>query len=60
LIALRAEDGQRLWMLADGNHPYVGAPILVGDAIVAATSNGLVDRVSLNGVRLGSGTRARR
>jgi outer membrane protein assembly factor BamB len=53
MIAVRAEDGRRAWTLADGNHPYAGAPILVGDAIVASTSNGLVDRVSLDGVRLG-------
>jgi outer membrane protein assembly factor BamB len=54
LLALRAEDGKRIWSLGGDASSYVGAPILVGDAIVAATASGLVKRVSLDGDELGS------
>jgi outer membrane protein assembly factor BamB len=51
LIAVNAEDGKRLWALSGGQ--FVGSPILVGDAVLVATYRGLVERISLDGERLG-------
>ncbi|MGE3911299.1 MAG: PQQ-binding-like beta-propeller repeat protein, partial [Chloroflexota bacterium] len=50
LIAVHQEDGKRAWAL--GGITYVGAPVLVGDAIVAASAKGQIERVSLDGQRL--------
>jgi outer membrane protein assembly factor BamB len=51
-IAVTKEDGKRLW--AVGGAGLVGAPILVGEDILAATGNGSVERIGRDGARLGS------
>ncbi|MCC6175854.1 MAG: PQQ-binding-like beta-propeller repeat protein [Chloroflexi bacterium] len=54
LIALDKESGKREW--STSGPTYVGAPILVGDSVLVATSSGGVDRIGLDGLRQGGWT----
>jgi outer membrane protein assembly factor BamB len=50
LVALRTEDGKRLW--TDTGRTYVGAPVLVGDSVIATGQKGDVYRLLPDGEHL--------